>query len=314
MPTIPTTSAIQPTSQETQNVAMAYPRRTSNIPKLLATVLFLGAIVTYFVHKADISAHPFRSAFQAYVASKPALPNSRLAVCYSGHVGTLSHVYKQNLEVIRKVDPSASFFYFLDLQDDYRHENSRKRYTHQHKLSDIQHIFDATEARSVKTFDSDSVPLPPKSDCYKKHNAHETHYSHNYITFYAAAGCYDMIKQAEEELDHKFEWILRLQPNMKIAVKFPSPDLPHRVHMSGAAIQLVPREMADSTFSAVKAFDNGGCRELDAMGDGPCIKYSYDADSTECLLVKWLNKSDIVPSNSVYVNRRIVYPVDEANQ
>lgn len=304
------------------NVATAYPpdAMRSSLPKLLSIVTFLGAILVLIVHRVDHPAtNAVKSAFNDAVSSATgkiassettsSLPSSdRLAVCFSGHVGTLQSVYKQNLEAIRKVDPSAAIFYYLDLYDDYHHERTNENFKKEHDIGSLQPIFDAAKAVAVKTYTAADVILPAQSVCHKKEEMTRAHYSHNFMQFYAAAGCYEMIKQAESDVGKKFGWILHLQPNMNIAVRLPPADVKPRVHLSGSAMALMPRHLADSYFSVIDAFSDGRCKPLDDMGVEPCKNYSYDEDSTECLLIKWLKKDDNVPSNGVYVNRRIVYP------
>lgn len=305
------------------NVATAYPPDSMNstsLPKRLTFVTLCGALMVFLVHRID---HPatnrVKDAVTSALASATAktqntdqtlnLPTGdRLAVCFSGHVGTLLSVYEQNLEAIRQVDPDASIFYFLDLYDDYFHERTDENFKKIHEIGSLQPVFDAAKAVKIKTYSAADVLIPAQTDCHKKEDTTRAHYSNNFMQFYAAAGCYEMIKQAEIANNERFGWLLHLQPNMNIAVKLPPKDVQPRVHLSGSAMALMPRQLADAYFSAVAAFSEGRCRPLDKMGIEPCKNYSYDEDSTECLLIKWLKHNDIVPSNGVYVNRRIIYP------
>lgn len=305
------------------NVATAYPpgeMQTSRLPKLVSILAFVGAIAVFIIHSVDHPAtNAAKSAFNNAVSStlgkgSPSisldeLPTTkRLAVCFSGDVGMLASVYEQNLEAIHAFDKSAAVFYHLNLHDDYHHEQTGKHYTKIHDVGDLQPVFDVVKPVAVKTFSASDVAVPPQSNCHRKNAESHEHYSHNYMQFYAAAGCYDMIKAAERAAGEKYGWILQLQPNMKILVKKPADDVTPRVHLSGSAMALIPRQMTDVYFSVVDAFSHGKCTPLDEMGIEPCKNYSYDSDSTECLIIKWLKLSDIIPSNGVYVNRRVIYP------
>lgn len=309
------------------NVATAYPPSEMHGPalsKILAIVTLFGAAVVLFVHYVD---HPTTQALKSRLkdaVSSPdrsslaedvnGLPTSnRLAVCFSGDVGSLASVLDQNLKAIRQVDSSAAIFFNLNLHDDYYNERTGEHFTTVHRLESLRPVFHAAKAVKVNTFTPSDVSDLPRSNCHKKEGTTKEHYSHNHIQFYGAARCYEMIQAEEKAKGKRFGWILRLQPNMNILVRMPPEDVHPRVHMSGSAIALMPRQLADAYFSVVDAFSQGRCTQLDDMGDEPCKKYSYSSDSTECLIIKWLKTADIVPSNGVYVNRRIVYP-DVANE
>lgn len=307
------------------NIATAYPRRTTHnsIPKLLTALTFLATLAALIVHRANYPiTRPIRSFFaRSFLASttttKPsssqppvpaqALSPGGLAVCYSGHVGTHASVAQQNRDVVNEIDPDASFFYHIDLKDAYHHERTGVRYENTHEIGTMQPIFDKSKA-VVRTFSSEDILPPTQSRCHKRDGKDWEHYSYNYVTFFAANGCYELLKRKEEENGKQFEWILSLRPDMKIVVKMPPENTEKRVHLSGAAMALIPREMAPAYFSISDAFDDEKCEQFDAMGDEPCKDYAYESEATECLIIKWLKKKGIVPSNGVYVNRRIIYP------
>ena len=311
------------------NVATAYPPSPpppSTLARRLALVTLFGAALVLLVHNVD---HPAANRVKAAVtsalsAAAPRAPvadstahlpaGDRLAVCFAGHVGTLASVFRQNLDAVRALDPRAAVFYHLDLYDDYFREGTDRSYRKEHEIGELQHVFDAARAAAVTTYSAADVRLPAQSACHRKPAATRAHYSHNFMQFYAAAGCYSMIKRAELDAGEQFKWILHLQPNMQIKVKFPPADAVPRVHLSGSAMALVPRNMADAYFSVVTAFKDGKCQPLDKMGSEPCKNYSYEEDSTECLLIKWLKLHDITPSNGVYVNRRIMYPEADTSE
>lgn len=285
------------------NVAQAYPRSKSPLTRLVLFIALVASILAYYLRSNSIRSLPFP------FRNNKSSTSPRLAVCYTGHIATHAHVYEQNLEAIHAVDPHAAFFYYVDLQDDYHHEHTGTRYQLQHEIGSLQPIFDQVHAQAVSTFTPSEVGTPEQGHCYHRPDQSQHHYTNYFMQFYAANKCYQMVRQAEQS-GQTFDWILRLQPNMNIALHIPNTTVQPRVHMSGAAIALVPRQMADAFFSVVQAFEDDKCRVMDHMGREPCINYSYDADSVECLIIKWLKESDIVPSNGVYVNRRIIYPTD----
>lgn len=298
-----------------QNVAHAYPYPSkSSLHRLLAVVLLASAIATLYFrsrHPLTISVDSTQTISPKHQSSDSETPT--IAVCYTGHIGTHGHVFQQNFDVIRKLDPSAHFYYYVDLQDDYQHERTGASYNHTHEIGALQPVLDLAKAIAVKTFTWTAVPLPSQGNCFQRPLQSENtkhHYTYNYVPFYAAHECYQMIKRNEAATGIKYRWILRLQPNMKITIKLPQPEVAPRVHMSGAAMALIPRTMADAFFDVVNAFKSD-CEQLDKMGDDPCRNYSYPPHSVECLLIKWLKHSHIPPpSNGVYVNRAIVYPTD----
>lgn len=299
------------------NVATAYPPQQPSSPSknLLILVTLLSTLAVALLHYLD---YPVLTLAKSSIAEAitpaeaPSFDNlpiaDRLAVCFSGHVGTLPTVYEQNLKAIRVFDRTAAVFYSLNLRDDYRHERADAHYMRDHAVEDLQPVFDAVSPVKVDTFTPESVSVPPQSNCHRRDAESHQHYSHNYMQFHAAAACYANVREHEIAYGEKFAWILNLRPDMEIMLKHPEPDTVPRVHLSGSAMALVPREMADTYFSVVDAFSEGRCTPLDDMGIEPCTNYSYEEDSTECLIIKWLKKHDLVPSNGVYANRRIVYP------
>lgn len=311
------------------NIATAYPRRVAQnpIPRVLALVTFLATVAALIVHRIDHPiTRPIKSIFGKsfpFIITSPTSSPSRppssasappqslspgdLAVCYSGHVGTHASVVQQNRDVINQIDPAASIFYYIDLNDAYRNERTGVKYEKTHEIGTLQPIFDESQA-VVQTFSTDQIVPSSQSKCHKRDGKDWEHYSHNYVTFFAASGCFDLLKQKEEETGRQFEWVLSLRPDMNIAVRMPPENVQKRVHLSGAAMALIPREMADTYFSIKDAYDGNKCTQFDAMGDEPCKDYSYESEVTECLIIKWLKKEGIVPSNGVYVNRRVVYP------
>ncbi|KAI0558266.1 hypothetical protein FGB62_223g07 [Gracilaria domingensis] len=313
MPASETTSARDEVTPP--NVAHAYPPGKNPAPKLLLLAIIVGSILALLIHRLD---HPIKSGIVNKVASFAGVSEATsgipsMAVCYSGHLGTFPHVFHQNLDVIRTVDKNADIFFYVDPKDDYHHERSGEHYVEEHDLGVLQPMFDAMKAKVVRTFSTQAIKTPEPSECYMREGTDESHYSHHFMQFYAAQECYKMIKAEEEATGRRYEWILRLQPNMRIQVMLPQPDKEPRVHMSGTAISLVPRGMADDFFSAVQAFEPQGCGPLDQLGGGPCENYSYEHGTPECLLIKWLSMADIIPSNGVFVKRRIMYPTAPEN-
>lgn len=231
---------------------------------------------------------------------------NRLAVCYSGQVGSLLDIYEQNLQNLREFDPDFASAFYLDLQDNYTLDNVK--YESVRTKDELKPVFDAMEPVVVRTFLGPEVERPSGGNCYARENMDAEHYSHNFLEFHGVSECYKLLQDVEKEKGIRYDWFLRLQPNMEIKIVKPPPGTTERVHMSGAAAGLVPRSMAKLYFSTVEAFYGSKCRSLDAMGVDPCKNYSYPEDSPECLLVKWLKRGGTEPSNSLYVRRRAVPP------
>lgn len=241
---------------------------------------------------------------------------SRIAVCYSGHVGTLSKVYRQNLNVLQQVTTTQpSFFFVLDLHDDYRDVRTGRRFQETHEIGTLQSIFDELSARAVETFSSSEIiESYRRQPCVGEHvpvTDDGGHYSQSFAVFHAAAKCYKHVRKEEADSGIRFDWILRLRPDMEIALRLPPADAKPRVHMSGVPMALIPRALADDYFSIVDLFEGHECKKFDQVDDSPCIKYSYAHDSPECLVVKWLHSKGITPSNGLFVNRRIIYPEED---
>ncbi|PXF47479.1 hypothetical protein BWQ96_02810 [Gracilariopsis chorda] len=295
---------------EPPNVALAYPPRSNPAARLLPLVMLFGAIVALIVHRSDLLTKTavINKLNNITSTSNAAASPATLAVCYSGHLGTFPHVFHQNLDAIRSFDKNAHIFFFVDPKDDYHHERSGHRYVEEHDMGLIQPMFDAMKAKVVRTFSTEAITVPKASQCYMRENSESNHYSKYYMQFYAANECYKMIETEEQASGKQYKWILRLQPNMQIRLKSIPEDAEPRVHMSGNAIALIPRQMADDFFSVVQAFEPGKCKPLDQLGGAPCEKYSYEHWTPECLQIKWLSMTHIIPSNGAYVNRKIIYP------
>ncbi|CAN8062568.1 unnamed protein product [Agarophyton chilense] len=309
------TPTVRDDEATSQNVAHAYPPSKSPAPKLFLVVIIAGSILSLIVHRLD---HPLKTSIVNKVTeftgvSEKTSGAPAMAVCYSGHLGTFPHVFHQNLDIIRSVDKNADIFFYVDPKDDYHHERSGEHYVEEHDLGVLQPMFDAMKAKVVRTFAVDAIKTPESSKCYLREGTDKSHYSHHFMQFYAAKECYKMIQAEEEASGKRYQWILRLQPNMRIHVTLPPPDKEPRVHLSGTAIALIPRDMADDFFSVVQVFEPGSCDPLDHLGGGPCENYSYEHETAECLLIKWLSMADIVPSNGVFVKRKIIYPTPPEN-
>lgn len=314
------------------NVATAYPNTSSPIPRLLTLLALFASLLALAIHQLD---HPLtqsiRSSLQ-YTLSRFTTTSSpagnivytapvteskeeetpRIAVCYSGNVGMMLKTYQQNVQTINQLDPNAHFFFHLDLHDDYINPKTNQHFHTIHQIEDLQPVFDATKARTVKIYSPQSVRKPREGRCYKRPGTDPNHYTRHFFKFYAEAACYDLIKQSEEALQISYEWIINLQPNMNIAVTLPEKDVQTRVHMNGAAMFLIPRVHADIFYSIIQVFSGRNCEVMDQMGEQPCRNYHYEDDCVECLIVKWLADGGVVPSNGVYVNRRIIYPDEQS--
>lgn len=301
------------------NVAEAYPANSSNMMRRILMILPFIALVGY------ISRRDIRRKMKKEEATKSKVIDtesdiasrnvnaSRIAACYSGHVGTFEKVYEQNVKALQSLSATpVSYFFVLDLNDDYRDARSGVHYTQMHEIGTLQPIFDKLSARSVETFSSlQTMKSRAESSCVGDHAPVQDdagHYSEAYAMLYAAARCFQFVQEDEKRRGQRYDWIVRLRPDMEIAIKLPPEDATTRVHMSGTALALVPREQAEDYFSVVNAFDENNCNEIQDMSDDSCKNYAYEGDSPECLIIKWLTRKDIVPSNGLYVNRRIVYP------
>lgn len=302
------------TSLLSSNIAMAYsPRPKSRLPRLLL-IIPVALAVLLFVRGVP---HFGSRLPRASIPSDPPPPvnSSRIAVCYAGHVGTLTKVFRQNERVLSELSsiPPAHFF-VVDLHDDYLDPESGRQVMRTHEIGDVQPVFDALRARAVQTISlSELVGSNAPSECAKDADRETRptageHFGEAYARFVAMRRCFDLVVKEEAEKDQRFHYILVMRPDMHIKVQLPRPEMPVRVHMSGAGMVLVPRPWGEYFFSIVDAFDKDYCRELERMNEEPCKKYSYGKDSTECLLIKWLEREGMVPSNSVLVSRRIIYP------
>lgn len=280
---------------EARNVASAYPGSGSwrmSLAAILAVVCVLVALIV-----------------RAFVSPsvKSSVPGSHLVVCYSGRVSSLLQVYEQNLRNLKQFDPKVTVSFLLDLEDEYELPNGTRSVKMRTK-AELRPVFKAMDAVDPQFYSERNVEVPKQSECFDRASTKGSQYVHDYVAFLMMAKCYDQIKVIEESRGSKFDWVLRLQPNMYIKIDKPPTKIPPRIHMSGFAAALVPRSMADVYFGAVAAFEDSNCKQLDTMGYEPCQNYSYDEGSTECLVIKWLKRHGIVPSNGVYVNRKVVQP------
>lgn len=304
-----------------QNVATAYPPNQSGLAKRLPMLISTILLLTYLIYQRlnrtqsetqSASSSALRTSTDA-VSPTAFGNNSRIAVCYTGHVGTFSDVYQQNAEAFQKVTktPVANFF-VIDLEDDYKDGRTNTHYKQSHEIGTLQPMFDDLSARGIETYSSEgAIKKRAGDDCIGEHAPIQDdggHFSHAFSTLHASARCYDLVKSDEEENGMRYDWVIRLRLDMEIAVSLPPADVQPRVHLSGMAIALLPRSLCDAYFSAVDAFDNRFCAEVKEVDNQSCRNYSYEPNSPECWLIKWLKLKDIVPSNGVYVNRRIIYP------
>lgn len=300
------------------NIATAYASSNPSWIKqrMPLVILALATFVAFLVYRRTTT-----SQLQIEQGVPDALDNeaprdvnaSRIAVCYSGHVGTFSKVYRQNLQALQQVTTAQpAFFFVLDLHDDYRDVRTGRHFQDTHEIGTLQTIFDQLSARAVETFSSaDIVDSYRRQPCVGEHvpvTDDNGHYSQSFAVFHAAAKCYALVKKEEADSGIPFDWILRLRPDMEIALRLPPPDAKPRIHMSGVPMALIPRALADDYFSIVDLFEGHECKEFDQVDDAPCSKYSYAHGSPECLVVKWLHSKGVTPSNGLFVNRRIVYP------
>lgn len=304
------------------NIATAYASAHPSWIKSRVPFVIVGlvAFVAFFIYRRAVTTRPLRTEAIVPDALDSAGPRdvnaSRIAVCYSGHVGTLSKVYRQNLHALQQVTTSQpSFFFVLDLHDDFRDVRTGRHFQNTHEIGTLQSIFDELSARAVETFSSaDIIESYRRQPCVGDHvpvTDDGGHYSQSFAVFHAAAKCYSHVKKEEANSGIPFDWILRLRPDMEIALRLPPPDAKPRIHMSGIPMALIPRGLADDYFSVVDLFEGHECKKFDQAEDNPCAKYSYALDSPECLIVKWLHSKGVTPSNGLFVNRRIVYPEEE---
>lgn len=306
----------------TPNVAVAYPNQPSNTMRRITLLLPFVLLFAYLalrkqnprtieegLEESNVNSSKSEDTPGSGLGSAP-----RIAVCYSGHVGTFEKVYEQNVAKFENLTSvPISYFFVIDLKDDYKDARKGSHYTKNHEIGSLQPIFDKLSARAIETYSSSETTKSRADDdsCVGDHAPVQDdagHYSQSYATLHAAERCYQLVRNDEERTGDRYDWIVRLRPDMQIAIKLPPAGTEPRVHMSGTALALIPRVQADDYFSAVNAFDKDTCKELQDMDDGVCKNYAYEGDSSECLLIKWLKRKDIVPSNGVYVNRRIVYP------
>lgn len=304
----------------TPNVAVAYPNQSSSMMRRVTLLLPFALLFAYLSHR-KLNLKTIDKGVEESDANPSQLKDTsgsgtvpRIAVCYSGHVGTFEKVYAQNVEKFQNLTSSpVSYFFVIDLEDDYKDARKGTHYTQKHEIGSLQPIFDELPARAVETYSSSETTKSRAGDdsCVGDLAPVQDdagHYSQSYATLYAAARCFHLVRNDEERTGEQYDWVVRLRPDMQISIRLPPAETEPRVHMSGIAFALIPRIQADDYFSVVDAFDKDTCKELQDMGDDVCKNYAYEGDSSECLLVKWLKRKDIVPSNGVYVNRRIVYP------
>lgn len=321
MSTPPPTQDNERDEADLPNVSVAYPPNQSALAKRLPMLISTVLLLTYFIYQRlnrtqsetpSVSSSTLRSPTDT-ISTSAFGNSSQIAVCYTGHVGTFAKVYQQNAEAFQAITkiPVANFF-VIDLEDDYKHSRSNTHYKRTHEIGTLQPIFDHVSARGVQTYSSEGITKKRAGDeCIGEHAPVQDdggHFSHAFATLHASARCYDLVKSDEEKNGMRYDWVVRLRPDMEIALTLPPADAQSRVHLSGIAIALVPRPLCDAYFSAVDAFDNRFCAEVKEVDDQSCRNYSYEPDSPECWMIKWLKLKDIVPSNGVYVNRRIVYP------
>lgn len=247
---------------------------------------------------------------------------TNIAVCYTGHVGTYEQVFEQNDNAFTSVESShVDYFFVMDLEDNYKDSRSGTHYNQNtHDKEKLQDIFDNKLTHSVISSEFySSKSLTPPSECNDNAKSLSEpiqddagHFSSAYATLYANKRCYDLVNDYEKRIGSQFDWIIRMRPDMKISVRIPPDNVTERIHTSGFSMALVPRSLAHIYFSTVQAFDDESCEHMSDSGSTEvCDFYSYDHKSAECLLMKWLKRHDSMPSNGLYVNRRIVYPPSE---
>lgn len=309
-----------------QNVAPAYPATSSSTLSRLLSVCIPATLVLLYLNYSrrnpasdkGVLTPPSSSSTSKQTFRDPPPDASRIAVCYTGHVGTFAEVYQQNYDALSALTTqNLSHFFVLDLVDDYTNAHTGLPIRRTHEIGALQPILDQLSASAVETFshrDTADAGAKSSADCVRPHSSlHDdaSHYAETYATLAAAARCFQMVQHAEEQSGEMFDWVVRLRPDMHVKVELPPRGTALRVHMSGIAMALVPRQLCDDFFSVVEAFQDGNCKAVDELDNELCGRYSYATSSAECLVVKWLHERGIVPSNGVYVNRKIVYPQDD---
>ena len=279
----------------------AYPPRTS-LPLIAVITCALVFVGIYFLLPAR---KPRPSGTGGELGGYPR--GYKLAVCYSGQVRTLRKVSEQNYNEIQAFDKNVDASFFLDLHDNVTLTNGAV-FQDTHSMEEVERIAAQMKSDTVETYKEAEVKRPPIGGCYKRELVEKSHYTHYFMEFWGMSQCYGLIKEQEEKKGKRYDWILHAKPGIVLKITKPPKDVPLRIHMSGSAVALIPRSMANAYFGIVNTFYEQNCEQLDAMPVEVCKNYSYEAHTPECLIVKVLKQYDIVPSNSHYVRFRRINP------
>lgn len=229
--------------------------------------------------------------------------SQHLAVCYSGQVRTFPAVYKQNADEIHGFDSRATTFFMLDKTDNYTTKSGR-HVIKTHAEDEVNSLFKAFSVGQYEYYNTSDVRIAPGTlDCMYTSNDRI-----QYTEFHIARRCLEMVMTYEKATNTTFGWIARLQPNMELRMRKLPFNSTVRVHMSGYAAALVPRSQADYFFRADELFGRKNCKKIRDMDPDPCAKYSYMPSTIDCRIIRWLALQNYVPSNSMYIRRRVVDP------
>eukprot|EP00171_Calliarthron_tuberculosum_P013943 IDg13943t1 len=120
-----------------------------------------------------------------------------LAICYSGQVRALARVYEQNVIVFRSFDPRAVFFAHVDLKDCVALP-SGARYTRNHSAGEFELAWKAMRVQTPSYYHANDIPTPPRASCVVDAvGGTPGRYPKHYHDLFAAARCFDIIREEE---------------------------------------------------------------------------------------------------------------------
>lgn len=164
-----------------------------------------------------------------------------LAVCYTGHLGTFSSVYQQNVDALKRLDIPVKFFCVVDLTDNYKDSRSGRHFTTIHTEAELKNsgLFDNIQlyhpSETITTFFPVNKPDAPPStvgggDASVAVSAPVQddggHFNDVLHVLDANHQCWQQVLAYEQQHGVMFDWVLRTRLDMHFQLHLPQSPSP----------------------------------------------------------------------------------------
>lgn len=169
-----------------------------------------------------------------------------MAVCYTGHLGTFSSVYQQNVDALKRLGIPVKYFCVVDLTDNYKDSRTGRHFTNMHTeaeltnsgLFDDIHLYQPSE--TITTFFPVSKPDRPPTTVDGGDGAAAVvsapvqddggHFNDVLHVLDANHQCWQQVLAYEQRHGITFDWVLRTRLDMHFQVHLPPSPSPPPQH------------------------------------------------------------------------------------